>query len=265
VTAREARRALAALLGVACSLGANAAKAAEATAELEANTEAETAGGGTSASPDPERLKQGFAAVDRPMGIAEAHVGVLTLPAAEVCAERSAGCKKGDVSFAVEAWQLYRVNHRLAFGAGIALGLIPTAHPRQDPEAIERDHTRSYLTVEGMLRYYPYVGEDLEVWGGILAGLVVVNDRFQVVTPPDDRALLGTRGVTLRTEGASLGAGAGFAYRLSEHFSFVTTVRYTEWFLPRKPATDPLGSEASLTGQNRVVSGGVGLAYRVAL
>jgi hypothetical protein len=265
MTRRDAQRTWAALLGVASLLGANGGRAAEPLDETEADSGAETSVSGSSASPDPERLKEGFAAVDRPMGIAEAHVGVLTLPAAEVCAERSAGCKKGDVSFAVEAWQLYRVNQRLAFGAGLALGLIPTAHPRQDPEAVERDHTRSYLTVEGMLRYYPYVGEDLEVWGGILAGLVVVNDRFQVVTPPDDRALLGTRGVTLRTEGASLGAGAGFAYRLSEHFSFVATVRYTEWFLPRKPATDPLGSEASLTGQNRVISAGIGLAYRVPL
>lgn len=240
------------------------ARAAEVTAETEASTTAGASVGG-SASPDPERLKEGFGAVDRPMGIAEAHVGVLTLPAAEVCAERSAGCKKGDLSFAVEAWQLYRMNQSIAFGAGLVLGLIPTAHPRQDPEAVERDHTRSYLTVEGTLRYYPYVGENLEVWGGLVAGLVVVSDRFQVVAAREERALLGTRGVTLRTEGGSLGAAAGFAYRLSEHFAFVATARYTEWFLPVKPATDPLGSEASLTGHNSVVSGGVGLAYRVPL
>jgi hypothetical protein len=247
------------------ALGAAPAGAAEVAAKTEASTSASASVAGGSASPDPERLKQGFAAVDQPMGIAEAHVGALTLPAAEVCAERSAGCKKGDVSFAVEAWQLYRMNQKLAFGAGLVLGLIPTAHPRQDPEAIEREHTRSYLTVEGTLRYYPYIGENFEAWGGLVAGLVVVNDRFHVVTTADDRALLGTRGVTLRTEGASLGAAAGFAYRLSEHFSFVATARYTEWFLPLKPATDPLGSEASLTGHNSVVSAGIGLAYRVPL
>jgi hypothetical protein len=253
------------LLGALTLLSASSSAGAEVSTETAASTEATASAAGTSASPDPERLRQGFAALDRPIGIAEAHVGALMLPAAEVCAERSAGCKKGDVSFAVEAWQLYRMNQQLAFGAGLVLGLIPTAHPRQDPEAVPRDHTRSYLTVEGTIRYYPYVGEDFEAWGGLVAGLVVVNDRFQVVSTPDDRALLGTRGVTLRTEGGSLGAAAGFAYELSEHFSFVTTIRYTEWFLPRKPATDPLGSEASLTGQNRVVSAGVGLAYRVPL
>jgi hypothetical protein len=261
MTSRRATTLAAAILVLATAT----ARAAEVAAEPEASTAATASLAGGSASPDPERLKQGFAAVDRPMGIAEAHVGALTLPAAEVCAERSAGCKKGDISFAVEAWQLYRMNQQLAFGAGLVLGLIPTAHPRQDPESIEREHTRSYLTVEGTLRYYPYVGENLEAWGGIVAGLVVVNDRFQVVLARDDRALLGTRGVTLRTEGGSLGAGAGFAYRLSEHFSFVATARYTEWFLPRKPVTDPLGSEASLTGHNSVVSAGLGLAYRVSL
>jgi hypothetical protein len=254
-----------AFAGALALLGAGPARGAEVSAEAAASTQTAASVAGTSASPDPERLKQGFGALDRPMGIAEAHVGVLSLPAAVVCAERSAGCKKGDVSFAVEAWQLYRMNQHLAFGAGLVLGLIPTAHPRQDPEGVAREHTRSYLTVEGTFRYYPYVGDDLEVWGGLVAGLVVVNDRFQVVSARDDRALLGTRGVTLRTEGGSLGAGAGLAYRLSEHFSLVTTVRYTEWFLPREPATDPLGSEASLTGQNRVLSAGIGLAYRVPL
>jgi hypothetical protein len=253
------------LVGSLTLLGMSPAKGEELSAEANASAETGAPASGTSASPDPERLRQGFAALDRPLGIAEAHVGALMLPAAEVCAERSAGCKTGDVSFAVEAWQLYRMNQELAFGAGLVLGLIPTAHPRQDPEAVPRDHTRSYLTVEGTFRYYPYVGEDLEAWGGIVAGLVVVNDRFQVVSAPDDRALLGTRGVTLRSEGGSLGAAAGFAYRLSEHFSFVMTARYTEWFLPRKAATDPLGSEASLTGQNRVVSAGIGLSYRVPL
>jgi hypothetical protein len=196
------------------------------------------------------------------MGIAEGNVGLLTLPAAEVCAERSAGCKRGDVSFALEVWQLYRMNQRVAFGAGLVLGLIPTAHPRQDPEVVERDHTRSYLTVEGALRYYPYVGESVEIWGGLVGGLVVVNDRFQVANGRDDRALLGTRGVTIRTEGGSVGVATGLAYRISEHWSLGGTFRYTTWFLPQRPATDPLGSEASLTRRNTVLSVGVGLAYR---
>jgi hypothetical protein len=233
-----------------------------AVATVENTTRAQESAPVRGHDPPPERLRQGFAAVDQPMGIAEGNVGLLTLPAAEVCAERSAGCKRGDVSFALEVWQLYRMNQRVAFGAGLVLGLIPTAHPRQDPEVVERDHTRSYLTVEGALRYYPYVGESVEIWGGLVGGLVVVNDRFQVANGRDDRALLGTRGVTIRTEGGSVGVATGLAYRISEHWSLGGTFRYTTWFLPQRPATDPLGSEASLTGRNTVLSVGVGLAYR---
>jgi hypothetical protein len=218
--------------------------------------------------PAPNRLLTGFAALDRPIGMAEGGVGVLTLPAAEVCVERSTGCKKGDVSFAVEAWQLYRPRLRWAFGAGLLLGLIPTATPpRQDqePPGVERDHTRSYMTVEGMVRYYPYVGERLELWVGIIGGLVVVSDRFTVSGDLDERAFAGPRGVTIRTEGGSLGAGAGFAYELTRRWAFVGNLRYAEWFLPQEPATDPLGTEASLAGRNAVFSLALGMAYRVDL
>jgi hypothetical protein len=222
----------------------------------------------TGSEPSPDRSLTGFAALDRPVGMAEGGVGVLTLPAAEVCVERSTGCNQGDVSFAVEAWQLYRPRLRWAFGAGLLLGLIPTANPpRQDqePPGVERDHTRSYMTVEGMARYYPYVGERIELWVGLAGGLVIVSDRFTVSGDLDERAYAGPRGVTIRTEGGSLGVALGFAYELTRRWSFVGNLRYSEWFLPDRPATDPLGSEASLTGRNAVFSLALGVAYRVDL
>jgi hypothetical protein len=217
-------------------------------------------------NPDPARLRRGFAALDRPHGIIEGGVGILTLPAAEVCVERNLGCKKGDLSFALETWQLYRANVSFAFGAGLVLGLIPTAQPpHEDPVGIERDQTRSYFTVEGTVRYYPLVFQTTEWWVGITGGMVVVSDRFQVVAERDDRALLGPRGVTIRTEGGSLGAATGLAYELTPHWSFTGTARWAQWFLPQTPARDPLGSEASLAGVDTVISVAVGVAYRVAL
>jgi hypothetical protein len=216
-------------------------------------------------SPDPKRLLTGFAAQTRPAGMAEANVGVLTLPGAEVCVERSAGCSQGDVVFALEGWELYRASKRWAFGAGAVVGLVPTAHPKQPPEAVPRDHTRSYLTFEGMLRYYPYVGKDFEWWTGVQGGLVVVSDRFDVIDKTDDRALLGGSGVTIRTEGASVGIATGFAYGLSEHWSLLGSLRLSEWFLPKEPARDPLGSEASLTGRNSALTLGFGVSYRASL
>jgi len=241
------------VFGVAFGARASESDAAASTAE--------SAG----SNPDPQRLLAGFAAQTRPAGMVEANVGVLTLPGAEVCVERSAGCSKGDVVFALEGWELYRATRRWAFGAGAVVGLVPTAHPRQPPDAVPRDHTRSYLTFEGMLRYYPYVGKDFEWWAGVQGGLVVVSDRFDVINETDERALLGGSGVTIRTEGGSIGLATGFAYGLSDHWSLLGSLRFSEWFLPKEPARDPLGSQASLTGRNETFTLAFGVSYRASL
>jgi hypothetical protein len=186
-------------------------------------------------------------------------VGWLTLPGAEVCIDRKTGCSEGDTSLALDLWQLYRQSRRFAFGAGILLALIPTTDaPKQDPQGVQRDHARRYFTVEGMLRYYPYVGETVEWWVGGTGGLVVVSDRFVVKEDQeDDRALLGPRGVTVRTEGGTIGIAGGPVLSLAPHWSLGLTLRYGHWFLPEEPAHDPLGSQASLTGRNTVFSAGV--------
>jgi len=226
---------------------------------------AEGADPAVSTNPTSSRLASGFSALDRPVGIMEVNVGLLTLPNAEICAERSAGCSRGDASFSLEAWELYRANLRLGFGAGVMVGLIPTANPQQDPEGLERDHTRGYFTIEGIVRYYPFVGRHFEGWVGVVGGLVVVSDRFTVPIEDDNRALLGTRGVTIASEGASLGLAVGLAYELAEHWSLIGNLRVTEWFLPSTPETDPLGSEASITGMNLSTAIAFGIAYRLPL
>jgi hypothetical protein len=221
--------------------------------------------------PEPVRLRKGFASQDRPLGMAEFGIGALTLPGAEVCgtsaaAGEAATCSQGDASFEIEAWPLYRPTVRFAFGAGIMLGLIPTTVPPQEqPEdtSIERDHSRSYLTVEGMGRYYLYVGENTEFWAGITGGLVVVSDRFVVESGVlADRALVGPQGVTIRTEGGTVGVAVGGAYSLADNWSVGAMLRYGQWFLPDVPAKDPLGSQASLIGRNSFIILSVGVTYR---
>jgi hypothetical protein len=216
---------------------------------------------------DPAEAKSevGFAALDRATGIAEFGFGWLTLPGAQVCVERAAGCSKGDTSFEIDAWQLIRGSRRLALGAGILLALIPTTDAPSDPAGIERDHTRRYLTIEGTLRYYPYVGERVEWWAGLTGGLVVVSDRFAVAEAGDERALLGPRGVTIRTEGGSIGVAGGPVLALTQYWTAGATFRYANWFLPDTPAVDPLGSEASLTGRNTLFSLGLNIAFRMPL
>ena len=210
------------------------------------------------------RVITGFHALDRPTGMAEAGFGWLTLPGADVCSQ--GGCKAGDTSFELDGWQLYRANLRLAFGAGILLGLIPTtdAPPDESSNEIQRDHTRRYLTIEGMLRYYPYVGQSFEVWLGLTGGLVVLSDRFQVIDVYD-KPLIGPQGVTIRTEGGTLGFALGGAYELSRHWSIGASLRAGTWFLPDAPATDALKDKASVTGRNSVFSLGLNVAYRIGL
>jgi hypothetical protein len=211
------------------------------------------------------REAHGFASLNRPTGIAEAAAGWLTLPGASVCSV-GGNCRHGDTSFELEAWQLFRSNLRFAFGAGLLLGLIPTtdAPERQQP-GITRDHTRRYFTLEGMVRYYPYVGESFEFWGGLTGGLVVVDDHFEVKGPTDDLALVGQRGATIRTEGGTIGLAAGTVHALAPNWSLGANLRYCNWFLPNTPARDPLLDQASVRGRNTMFSLGIAVAYRINL
>ncbi|MEZ4224138.1 MAG: hypothetical protein R3B13_24530 [Polyangiaceae bacterium] len=204
---------------------------------------------------------------ERPRGMAEVGLGWLVLPAAEVCVERDiAGCTRGDSSFELDAWQLYRAHETFAIGAGMTLGLTPTTDaPRQDPPGTARDHSRGYFTVEAIARYYPYSEDPFEVWLGITSGLVVVSDRFESREGKSDRALVGPRGVTIRSEGYTVGLAAGGAYEFASRWSVGSSIRYGSWFLPETPNTDPLGDEASLVGQNDVFSVLVSVAYSLRL
>lgn len=214
--------------------------------------------------PSPDSLA--FAA-ERPTGMAEFGFGWLTLPGAHVCARGpTLRCSLGDSSLSLEAWQLVRLTRRFAWGAGLTLGLTPTATPNPNVagSGITRDHTRRYLTVEATGRYYPYIGGSFEAWVGLTTGIAVVSDTFSTRSvPPDDRDLVGPKGVTIRTEGFTLGAAVGGAYALSPNWLLGANLRYGSWFLPRKPARDPLGDQASLRGQNSMFVIAFNVAYRM--
>jgi hypothetical protein len=220
----------------------------------------------TIALPD-EHTRRGFAALDQPTTMAEFGFGWITLPGATVCVERlQAGCKSGDTSLMIDGWLLYRNNTRIAFGAGMTLGfLTTTTAPRQDPPGVNRDHRRGYFNFEGIVRYYPYVGESFEMWTGATAGLIVVSDQFASENQFGDAALVGPRGVTIRTEGLALGLGVGGVLALAGNWSLGGSLRYGAWLLPATPAQDPLNDTASLSGANMFLSIGVGIGYRIAL
>src|SRR4051812_4024493 len=63
------------------------------------------------------RNAQATRTLDRPFTVAQVGIGLLTLPAADVCL-RNRPCTKGDTSIEADIWQLYRATRDFAIGAG---------------------------------------------------------------------------------------------------------------------------------------------------
>lgn len=209
------------------------------------------------------------ARMERLHGMAEVGLGWLTLPGAEVCAERgpTPECHRGDASLSFEAWQLFRLPSSVALGGGVMLGLTPTTDtPAREIPGVKRDHTRGYLTFEVTSRYYPYVGDSFEGWLGLTGGLVVISDTFSTIRAPnEEKPLIGPSGVVVRTEGAAFGIAGGVAKEFARGWTVGGGLRLGSWFLPQEPGISPLGDEASLVGQNNVFLVSLHLAYRVQL
>jgi hypothetical protein len=201
-------------------------------------------------------------------GKAEVGLGLLGLPNARVCTNRTLhfGCNSGDSSPMLELWQLFRPNPVFAMGAGVTIGLFPVANaPKQEAIGVSRDHSRGYLTAEMIARWYWLNGPAWESWIGGTGGLVVVSDRYATNNEVTDRYVLGPRGVTIRTEGYTLGVAAGVTKALSESWTIGAGFRYGLWFLPSAPARDVLGDEASLIGRVATIVIGINVGYRLRL
>jgi hypothetical protein len=202
-------------------------------------------------------------------GKAEVGLGLLGLPTAKLCSNRLVlplGCKRGDVSPILELWQLFRPSPLFAVGAGITIGLFPiTDAPSIEVPGVMRDHRRGYLTAEGIARYYWLHGPIWESWVGITGGMVVISDTFATNNNVTDRAYIGPRGITIRTEGYTLGFATGVTRALSEAWTIGATIRYGLWSLPTIPARDTFGDGASLTGREATFVIGINVGYRLKL
>ena len=218
-------------------------------------------------TPPPDRAPLaplGFRAPQKIIGIAEVGLGWLTFPSATLCG--SNGCSDGDTSPLVEIWNLVRFDWGIAVGAGLSLGLIPTTSTDAiSTPAVERNHRRSYLGVEGVVRYYPITSDDFEFWLGPGLGLVVVSDSFVPAEGSQEVSLVGTPGITLRSEGLSLFGGLGGQYVLGENWAIGAGARAGVWQLPNEPSRSPMGDEASLRGTNFFFSAGLTVALRAEL
>lgn len=213
--------------------------------------------------------------MDRPYGMAELGVGLLTLPAADVCIKSVTDCEQGETSLGIGIQNLYRFR-RFAVGAGIQFATtLRSDAARGDVDLnndgepdIGRDHNRRYFLVEALFRYYGFRSGSWEWWLGGTFGAVIVNDSWTTKAdrePYSDTAVVGPRAATIGTEGLTSGVAVGGEWSFASNWSFGTGLRYASWFLPDTPERSPLGDIASLSGRVDMFDFHVAIAYRIAL
>jgi len=239
-------RAVAALLAVLLGPGASVARAEDVAAP-----------GVAPSGIAPSRREVDFS---HPYGLVEFGVGVLALPDAELCGGE-AGCDKGDLSLEVDAWPLFRASPRFAVGAGMTLALIPFQDvPRRDTR-FPREHARRYFTAEGIGRYYFLSGQDVELWSGISAGLIVVSDNFRTRSSDPEMAIIGADSANIATEGLSLGLASGVTFGVNPHLQVGATLRFANWYLPPRREAISFGEEASLSNRVTMLNIALTVAY----
>lgn len=210
--------------------------------------------------------------VDRPHTVAELEAGIIALPTAPISAGQSGGdtpfgtIGRGDATLQTGLHVLYRWERRFAVGAGVLFAPLPTSDAQYGGlRSLPRTHSRSYFFIGGEGRYVPLHYRFLEAWVGLSLGAVVVADRF--TTDAGDRVapIVGSKEVTVRTEGFAFGVQFGASYFLSENWIMGATFRAYRWILPEAPRCSSIGDCATLSGTVEALELGLTVGYRLPL
>lgn len=205
---------------------------------------------------------------ERAHSIFHVGVGLQAFPAAKVCPDVTEVCEPGETSFALSVQNLGRLGD-FGLGAGVswAFGMRPGQSSRGDPDgALERRHSRSYFVVEGLLRYYLPTFHSWEWWVGASLGGVVLSDSWSTQDdrePYADTQLVGPDALTVRTEGLTVGLGAGGYWRFADRWLFGTRLGYANWVFPQERELTPLGDAASLAGRVDIFDLGLVVGFRI--
>lgn len=207
---------------------------------------------------------------DRAHTIAELEAGMLALPQAPIAeGQRDSGVLsdiQGDATIMTGLHLLYRGDPSWAIGAGALFAPSPTSTKEYGGlRGLNRSHSRSYLYLGTEARYIPIRRGSLEGWLGLTGGAIIVADRFS--TDEGDRVptILGTREVTVRTEGFALGLQAGGSWIVAEHWVVGLALRADRWLLPTKPRCSSIGDCSTLSGTVVAFEGGLTIGYRLPL
>jgi hypothetical protein len=210
--------------------------------------------------------------ITRPHTIAELEAGIIALPTAPISSGQRGGdtplgtIGKGDATVLAGMHLLYRASQAVGIGAGFLLGPSPTSDTQYGGlSGLPRTHARSYLLLGTEFRYIPYHSKSIEAWVGLTAGGVVISDRFTTESAARVPSILGTREVTVRTEGFSFGLEAGASWLFTDRWVAGLHLRADRWILPNDKQCTPIGDCATLTGSVEAFQLGLTIGYRLPL
>ena len=193
--------------------------------------------------------------------------GVLALPFAEACPFTGAACEPGEVGMAAGLHVHGRI-YDFGVGAGFTYAAGLKSTEAAGAAALEREHSRSYLVLDGVFRYYPPQLGDFVWWVGASVGAVVINDRWTTLAdrePFAEADLIGPEALSLATEGFSAGVQVGGHWKFYDIWLVGTSIKYSNWVLPDEREVTPLGDLASLAGRVDVVEAGLALGFELFL
>jgi hypothetical protein len=224
--------------------------------------------------------------LDRAHTVAELEAGIIALPNVPISPAYRGGRTpigtfgNGDATLMTGIHLLYRATREWAVGAGALFAPRPTSDPDYYGGAggLSRTHSRSYLYLGGETRYFPLRSRWFEVWFGATAGTIIIADRFSTNAGAAVPSILGTKTVTVSTEGFAVGLQAGGDYLVTDQWVIGLALRADQWILPtlkpfsffgaqisQQSSCDAIGDCPTLSGSIRAFEVGVTVGYRIAL
>ena len=200
---------------------------------------------------------------ERPHAMVEIGVGGLSLPYKRLCIPTESKCVDSDYTLLGSLRYSLRWTPRFSFGAGVSLGFRPivdSANVQSPDGVIERDHSRNYLILSALWRYYPIRQDGFEAWVGATGGLIVVSDRYAL--KDKGTAIINPRSTTLATEGPMVGLGGGVEWSLSSSWAVGGWTTQMVWFLPKEPVCGATTDCSTVSGASYSLELGLSLIYR---
>lgn len=202
---------------------------------------------------------------DKSYTVATVQLGLLTVPARQICIASGKHCSRGDAAPYVATWMLYRISPELAVGAGAGLASSVPATVYESGPSYERSHIRKYMWLSGAARYYGLRLSTVEAWFAATAGVGIVGDQYEAKSTSGSVVILGRGGALIRTEGLSIGMGLGVDWNFAGNWLLDASLYSSWWYLPGEVSCGTTGECATLTGAVPLLTLGVGVGYRISL